>query len=107
MFASLLAAAVLTAGLLLPGGATAAPAPCGNETAAPGQLTLHQMRTSVLCLVNRIRAHYDLHALAYNADLRTSASAHSVSMVIHHYFSHEGPGGSVDSRISRAGYLSR
>ena len=65
------------------------------------------MRTSVLCLVNRVRAHYDLHPLAYNVDLRTSASAHSVSMVVHDYFSHEGPGGSVDGRISRAGYLSR
>jgi len=104
--ATVLAAAVLSAGLISPGGATAAPAPCGNATAAPGQLTLHQMRSSVLCLVNRARAHYGLHGLAYNADLRTSASAHSVSMVANDYFSHEGPGGSVDSRISRAGYLS-
>jgi uncharacterized protein YkwD len=100
-------AAALSAGLLSPGRAEAAAAPCGSPSVAPQQLTLHQMRTSVLCLVNRIRAHYDLHALAYNADLRTSASAHSVSMVVHDYFSHEGPGGSVDSRISRAGYLSR
>ena len=28
-------------------------------------------------------------------------------MVVHRYFAHEGPGGSVDSRISRAGYLSQ
>ncbi len=26
-------------------------------------------------------------------------------MVVHRYFGHEGPGGSVDSRVSRAGYL--
>jgi uncharacterized protein YkwD len=64
------------------------------------------MRTSVLCLLNRIRVHYALHPLAYNEALRTSASAHSVSMVVHGYFGHEGPGGSVDGRISRAGYLS-
>jgi uncharacterized protein YkwD len=101
-----LAAAALTASLLSPAQADAAPAPCGKATAAPAQLTLHQMRTSVLCLVNRIRAHYGLHALAYNVDLRTSASAHSASMVVHDYFSHEGPGGSVDGRITRAGYLS-
>ncbi len=28
-------------------------------------------------------------------------------MVVHRYFAHEGPGGSVDSRIARAGYLAR
>ncbi len=63
------------------------------------------MRTSELCLINRVRAHYGLHPLAYNADLRDSATGHSASMVVHRYFSHEGPGGSVDGRISRAGYL--
>jgi uncharacterized protein YkwD len=105
--AATLAAAGLAASLLAPVRATAAAAPCGNANAAPGQLTLHQMRTSVLCLVNRFRVHYGLHTLAYNVDLRTSASAHSVSMVVNDYFSHEGPGGSVDGRISRAGYLSQ
>jgi uncharacterized protein YkwD len=86
--------------------AAAASVPCGDATASPSSLTLHEMRTSVLCLINRARAHYGLHSLAYNADLRTSASAHSVSMVVHGYFAHEGPGGSVDGRISRAGYRS-
>jgi uncharacterized protein YkwD len=101
----LVIAAVSSASLLSPRRGSAAQAPCGNATASPNQLTLHEMRTSVLCLVNRIRVHYGLHTLSYNADLRDSASAHSVSMVVHDYFSHEGPGGSVDSRISRAGYL--
>lgn len=85
--------------------AGAAKAPCGHSTAAPRQLSLHQMRSSVLCLINRVRGHYHLHPLAYNKALRTSASAHSVSMVVHGYFAHEGPGGSMDHRISRAGYL--
>jgi uncharacterized protein YkwD len=89
---------------LVPGASTAA-ATCGDSAAAPRQLSLHQMRSSVLCLLNRIRAHYKLHALAYNKALRTSASAHSVSMVVHGYLAHEGPGGSMDHRISRAGYL--
>jgi uncharacterized protein YkwD len=65
------------------------------------------MRTSELCLINRVRAHYGLHRLAFNIELRDSASGHSDSMVAHHYFAHEGPGGSVDRRISRAGYLHR
>ena len=63
------------------------------------------MRTSVLCLVNRVRAHYEPPPARLQPDLRDSATAHSVSMVVHGYFAHEGPGGSVDSRISRAGYL--
>jgi uncharacterized protein YkwD len=86
-------------------GSAAAEVPCGRSTAAPRQLNLHQMRSSVLCLLNRIRGHHHLHPLAYNKALRTSASAHSVSMVVHGYLAHEGPGGSMDHRISRAGYL--
>jgi uncharacterized protein YkwD len=80
---------------------------CGNAKAAPRVLTMHGMRTSVLCLMNRVRVHYGLQPLAYNKDLRVAASAHSVSMVVHDYFAHEGPGGSVDSRVTRSGYLAR
>jgi uncharacterized protein YkwD len=91
---------------LLPATRAEAAAPCGHSTAVPARLTLHQMRTSELCLINRARAHYGLVPLRYNADLRDSATGHSASMVDHRYFAHEGPGGSVDSRISRAGYIS-
>jgi uncharacterized protein YkwD len=103
--ALILALAVLAAGFVPSAGAAATKSPCGRSTAAPRQLSLHQMRSSVLCLINRIRSHYHLHRLDYNKALRTSASAHSVSMVVHGYFAHEGPGGSMDHRISRAGYL--
>lgn len=105
LLAVLLATAALTALPVPAARAGATGMPCGESTAAPRQLSLHAMRTSVLCLINRIRLHYDLDPLAYNLELRTSASAHSVSMVVHGYFAHEGPGGSMDSRISRAGYL--
>lgn len=105
LLAVLLVAAALTASLLPTAGADAAAMPCGKPTDAPRRLSLHEMRTSVLCLINRIRGDYALHPLAYNVDLRTSASAHSVSMVVHGYFAHDGPGGSMDNRISRAGYL--
>lgn len=106
--ALILAIVVLAAGFVpgagaAPGGASKAP--CGATTTVPRALTLHQMRGSVLCLINRIRVHYRLHPLAYNQALRTSASAHSVSMVVHGYLAHEGPGGSMDGRIARAGYL--
>jgi uncharacterized protein YkwD len=108
---SALAAALLLAALvvvLVPAtGAAASPAPCGNSTAAPQQLTLHEMRASELCLINRVRAHFGLHPLSFNAELRDSAAGHSDSMVAHHYFAHEGPGGSMDNRITRTGYLHR
>jgi uncharacterized protein YkwD len=99
-------AGLLVLSALLPtAGAAAESAPCGNSTAAPRQLTLHQMRSSELCLINRVRAHYGLHPLAFNVELRDSAEGHSDSMVAHRYFAHEGPGGSMDSRVTRTGYL--
>ena len=106
LFAALLALIALGAALL-PAASVAGGPPCGQATAAPARLTLHQMRSSELCLINRVRTHYGLVTLHYNADLRDSATGHSDSMVSHRYFAHEGPGGSVDSRISRAGYLSQ
>jgi uncharacterized protein YkwD len=93
--------------LLFPATSAAAGTACGNSTVAPARLSLSEMRGSELCLINRVRAHYGLVALRFNPDLRDSATGHSDSMVVHSYFAHEGPGGSVDSRISRAGYLSR
>jgi uncharacterized protein YkwD len=65
------------------------------------------MGSSELCLINQARARHGLIPLRVNTDLRDSATGHSDSMVAHRYFAHEGPGGSVDSRISRAGYLAR
>jgi uncharacterized protein YkwD len=105
LLAVLLAGVALTAAVLPDSAAAAGTVPCGDATASPSELTLHEMRTSVLCLMNRMRVHYGLDELTFNLDLRTSASAHSVSMVTHDYFAHEGPGGTVDGRISRAGYL--
>lgn len=99
--------AALVATLLPASGAAAAGSSCGHSTAAPARLSLHQMRTSELCLINRVRARYGLRSLSFNPSLRDSATGHSDSMVAHRYFAHEGPGGSVDSRISRTGYLHR
>ncbi len=103
---AVLSFASLAAALLPAAGAASGP-PCGHSTAAPRRLTLHQMRTSELCLINRVRAHYGLRPLAFNVSLRDSATGHSDSMVAYRYFAHEGPGGSMDSRITRTGYLHR
>ena len=102
-----LLALVALGAALMPSASVARGLPCGNAAAAPARLTLHQMRSSELCLINRARAHYGLVALQYNPDLRDSATSHSDSMVVHRYFAHVGPGGSVDSRISRTGYLDK
>lgn len=106
LFVAVLALVALGAALLPLAGAEAA-VPCGPSTSTPARLTLHQMSSSELCLINRARAHYGLVPLQLNADLRDSATGHSDSMVVHRYFGHEGPGGSVDSRISRTGYLDK
>jgi uncharacterized protein YkwD len=81
---------------------------CVGANVDPAQVSLHFLRSSVLCLVNRVREHYGLDRLRYNPDLRRSATGHSNDMVANGYFSHFGPAGSTPSgRITRAGYLTR
>jgi uncharacterized protein YkwD len=101
LLATLLVAAI---GLsLLPGVASAR---CGHPYRAPAELTAHQLRTSVLCLVNEARERRGLHRLDFNVALRGSATAHSRSMVRRGVFSHYGPGAStMTSRATRSGYL--
>jgi uncharacterized protein YkwD len=105
LFAASLASVLFATALLPAADAAGRAAPCGESSMAPRRLSLHEMRVSVLCLINRVRAHDGLATLDENPDLQAAADAHSVSMVVHDYFAHEGPGGSMDSRISRAGYL--
>ena len=104
----------LTAALLLafPLGADRAlaqPQPrCAEAGRAPSETTLHFLRSSVLCLVNRAREHYGLASLQFNPDLRDSATGHSNDMVANHYFSHDAPNGSTfGGRVARSGYLAR
>lgn len=81
---------------------------CAGANVAPAQATLHFLRSSVICLVNRAREHYGLPQLRYNPKLRRSATGHSNDMVTNGYFSHFGPRGSTPSgRITKAGYLAR
>ena len=81
---------------------------CAGANVPPAQASLHFLRSSVLCLVNRMREHYELSRLRYNPDLRRSATGHSNDMVANGYFSHFGPDGSTPSgRIGRAGYLTQ
>jgi len=101
-----LLALVALGAALLPATSAEAASPCGHSTAMPGKLTLHQMRSSELCLINRVRVHYGLVPLHFNAELRDSRSA-TRTRWSSTATSATSPGGSVDSRISRAGYLSQ
>jgi uncharacterized protein YkwD len=57
------------------------------------------------CLINRQREHHGLRPLRENGALDRSAENHSVSMVAHHYFSHNSAdGGSPFARIGAFGY---
>lgn len=81
---------------------------CAQAGEAPGEANLHYLRSSMLCLVNRVRERYGLEPLDYNVELRRSATGHSNDMVANDYFSHYGSGGStVGGRVTRAGYLAR
>jgi uncharacterized protein YkwD len=82
---------------------------CGGFTArAPRFATDHELRTSVLCLVNEARSRHGVPPLSYNDALRNSATYHSGSMVRSGVLSHNGPRGStLATRIARSGYLSR
>ncbi len=81
---------------------------CGEASRAPAELTDHQLRTSVLCLVNAARGRHGLGRLKFSPALRQSATIHSLSMVRSGSFSHYGPGSStVTSRAAQFGYLAR
>jgi uncharacterized protein YkwD len=80
-------------------------ASCPDAGRAPSQASVHFLRSSVLCLVNRIRETRGLVPLEYNVELRDSATAHSRDMVANGYFSHYGPSQSTPlARATRFGY---
>lgn len=106
--AALLATLVVCGALSAARVGAEAPSPCDEATQAPRQASLDELRTSMLCLVNRVRDHYGLAPLDENTPLRRSATGHSNDMVEHGYLSHGGPAGStVGSRVTQAGYLAR
>ena len=101
---ALLLIALLTGGRARAQGSLA----CPDADRAPRKASLHFLRSSVLCLINRARLHYGLRPLHFNPALRNSATRHSKDMVAHGYFSHYGQGGStVGDRVWRSGYLAR
>jgi uncharacterized protein YkwD len=90
------------------GPAQASTAGCGAWAAtAPGFVTDHELRSSILCLVNQARDRHGILPLSFNAALRDSASGHSRNMVRTGSLSHFGPRGStLITRVAESGYLS-
>jgi uncharacterized protein YkwD len=107
VLASALVALLLAS--VMPAAAAAATPRCGAAAKAPPRAaTDHQLRTSVLCLVNLTRERHGIAPLAYSLALRQSATAHSKAMVSSGFLSHYGPSGSTPAiRIVRSGYLAR
>ena len=109
----LLLAALLTAGLLAPATAAAAPAHakrkaqsvCTNTDLMPAAGNLPLIRAAVLCLHNKERSARGLTPLKENAKLRKAAKGHSDNMVAKGFFDHTAPDGTdMVDRILGAGY---
>lgn len=86
--------------------AAAGDARCGRFAQAPREATDHELRTSVLCLVNLARERHGRAPLRFSRPLRNAATGHSRSMVRSGALTHYGPSGStVAGRVARSGYL--
>jgi uncharacterized protein YkwD len=79
---------------------------CAGATLAPSPQNVEQVRTAVMCLVNRERIDRDEPALGWNESLTHAAQGHSETMVAEGYFAHVGPGGDTPvRRMRQAGYI--
>jgi uncharacterized protein YkwD len=79
---------------------------CPDVDLMPDTGNLGKVEAATFCLLNGVRADDGLRPLQPNAALAQAARAHSVDMVAHSYFAHEGRNGSqVKDRIGATGYL--
>ncbi|MHB8491390.1 MAG: CAP domain-containing protein [Solirubrobacteraceae bacterium] len=80
-------------------------APCPGANLAPNGSNASALARATLCLVNRERAAHRLPALGENTALSRAATAYSLSMVRHGYFSDRSPsGGTLGQRVARSGF---
>jgi uncharacterized protein YkwD len=84
----------------------AAAGSCPYTTLEPDNHNIARIRSAVLCLVNRERAHNGESPLLPDARLQQSAQAHTDSMSLEDYFEHVGPHGETPlSRMRATGYI--
>jgi uncharacterized protein YkwD len=97
---------------VLPGVTSAAharpQAPCPNAQLQPAAGDLAQINTATLCLVNRVRASYQLRRLRFSPPLQSVATGQARDMVIGDYFGDQSLSGSTPlQRILATGYPGR
>jgi uncharacterized protein YkwD len=79
---------------------------CRNADADPAKLTVKQIRSATVCLLNVERRKRGLRGLRQNAGLALAGQRHASDMVRHRYFAHSSRSGTTfDVRIRRTGYL--
>src|SRR3954471_15079101 len=80
---------------------------CAGGGVAPAMASDAEVRSAVLCLLNRQRALQGLAPLHGNARLRRAGWGHARDMVAHRYFAHRSRNGApFDTRIRATGYMS-
>lgn len=88
--------------------AAAKRANCGLGDRPAAELTVKELRKSVVCLINRARGNRNLRALDRNGKLRKAAQRHTKVIVETECFAHQCPGEpDLERRLRRAGYLAR
>ncbi|HUN78959.1 MAG TPA: CAP domain-containing protein [Solirubrobacteraceae bacterium] len=99
------ATAAGAAGLPTPQPARTASA-CPGATLTPAPGNLEEVRSAVLCLIDRERAAAGESPLRPDAKLQRAAQGHSEEMVAQDYFAHVAPDGSTPTdRMRAAGYI--
>ena len=100
------AVCLFVASLCLAAPATAS-ADCHEADARPTAANLPEIRSAVLCLINKERSSRGLRSLRANAKLRAAAERHSENMAEKEFFAHVSPSGTTPiERVKAAGYLS-
>jgi uncharacterized protein YkwD len=78
---------------------------CADENASVRTASAQELRSAVICLINRFRSRDGLPGLRQQGQLDAAAQGHDNQMVLAHYFGHTGIGGSTPaSRISASGF---
>ena len=78
---------------------------CAYENASVMGASAAELRSAVVCLINRFRSRGGLPLLHEQRQLNAAAQDHDNQMVEDHYFGHNGIGGSSPGvRISAAGF---
>jgi uncharacterized protein YkwD len=98
-----LALAALALSAFVPAHAAQEPA-CAHADAVPGEVSNHELRHAVRCIVNDERAAAGLAPLRSQHELHVAARGHARDMVKRGYFAHEREGSTLRSRLRDAGW---